>query len=167
MAWSNRPAADLIFTGVDASGTTGKMMFSVPYATTAAAVIAAADLLRVDLAALTGMSITGYTLNYAKFDDAPPAPTAKSRVENKGTFIFRTSAGKFSRITIPAIVDAVVNDAGQILTTDAAVAAFVTAVTAVGAIFVDSNGADLTALDKAYQAFRRSTKGMLPSDKLL
>lgn len=167
MALENRAAADLIFSGVDASGTPGKIQFSVPYATTAAAVIVAADLMMVDLAALTGMSLTGYSLTYSKAENTPAAATAKSRVEDKGVFIFRCTQGQFTRISIPAIVPAVVNDAGQIITSDAAVVAFITAVTAAGAIFCNSNGNDITQIDKAYQAFRKSTGNMLPSDKLL
>jgi hypothetical protein len=167
MAWNDRPSASLIYGGVDASGTPGKIEFTAPFATLAGAVLTAGDLLRADLAALTGMSISSMSLNYGRFDDAPPAPVAKSRIENKGTFIFNCSNGLPFRVSIPAIRDTMYNDAGQIFTNDPAVIAFVTALTAVGAVFVNASGGDITSLKAAYQRFGRSTGNMLPSDKLL
>lgn len=167
MAWQDRPSASLIFGGVDASGTPGKIEFTAPFATLASVVIAAGGLLGTDLAALTGMSLTTMSLTYGRFDDAPPAPVAKSRVENKGTFIFNCSNGLPFRVSIPAIRDGLVNDAGQIITSDLAVAAFVTSLTAAGAVFVNASGGDITSLKAAYQRFGRSTGNMLPSDKLL
>jgi hypothetical protein len=43
----------------------------------------------------------------------------------------------------------------------------VTALTAVGAVFVNASGGDITSLKSAYQRFGRSTGRMLPTDKLL
>lgn len=167
MAWQDDPSASLIYSGVDASGTPGKIELSVPYGTTAAAVVLAADLLQVDLQALTGMAIKGYSLTYGRFNDTPPAPVAKSRIENKGVFIFRCDNSRPFRVSIPAIRDDKYNDAGQILTSDLAVGAFTNALIQAGAIFTNASGGNITALEAAYQAFRRSTRRMLPSDKLL
>jgi hypothetical protein len=165
MAFLHRPTATLTYTLVDETGSRATVAFDVPYATLAAAAIAAADALALLIRALTGCAVLSYSLTYSIVDNVPLAPDAGSRVERKGVFIFLTQDGKKVKYSIPGIISGVVLPSGRIDDDDVSVAAFTTAVVAAGAIFSDSNGVDITALDQAYEAYRRSTRRMLPSDR--
>lgn len=165
MAMQARPTAAATFVLVDETGSRANVSFDVPYGTLAAAAVAAMDALTPLIRALTGCTVLSHSLTYSTVDNAPIAADAGSRVERKGTFIFLTAAGKKVRYQIPGIVPTVVLPTGRIDDDAAAVAAFTTAIVAAGAIFSDSNGVDITALDQAYEAYRRSTRRMLPAER--
>jgi hypothetical protein len=86
-------------------------------------------------------------------------------VEEKGNFIWRTANGRTTRFTIPAVVDTVLNPSGSIDKTNALITALVAAVTAGDFAFASADGSDITALLEAYQSFRGSTRGQLPTDR--
>lgn len=165
MAMVILPAATLTFTLRDASGSKSMMEFKIPAATLKEAALAAADALRPLIAALTDAVIVGQSLSYSYSENAPAAPVAGSRVEEKGRFVFYTADGRTATIAIPAIKDSTLNTSGSINRSDLGITAFVTAVTAVDAIFCGASGSDITALKSAYQAFRSSTKSQLPVDR--
>jgi hypothetical protein len=127
--------------------------------------VTVADVLSAALNALTDAAIDGYTITYAKTEDTPATPTAGSRVEEKGNFIWRTANGRTTRFTVPAIVDSVLNPSGSIDKANALVTALVDAVIAGDFAFASADGSDITALLEAYQSFRGSTKQQLPSDR--
>lgn len=164
MAFVNTPAATLNFTFRDASGSLGHTKIDVPYATTAVAAIAAADIIRVAMLALSDATVIAQSLTYSYFDDAPPAANAGSRVEEKGEFIWRTANGRSARFSIPAIKDSVLTVSGAVDRANALVVALNAAVVGADTIFCGADGSDITSLLKAYQRFNSSTKNQLPSD---
>jgi hypothetical protein len=165
MALTNLPTAQLSFRMRDASGSIGRMLIHVPYATLAAVAITAADAIASAVALITGCVVDGYELSYAKRETAPADPAAGSRVENKGVFVWRTADGRTSRFSVPGIVDAVLNVDGSIDKANAEIAALELVVTDVGSIFAGASGSDITALLEAYQRFNSTTKAQLPSNR--
>lgn len=164
MAFVNTPCATLSFTWRDASGSIGRTDISVPFATSTTAALAAADVLRPLLEALSDAVIIGQSLSYNYAEDAPATPVAGSRVEEKGFFGWRTANARTTSFTIPAIVDTCLTQSGAINRADPGVAALITAVTNAGAIFAGADGSDITSLNRAYQRFNRSTRMQLPAD---
>lgn len=165
MALVNLPTASLKIDYRDASGSKGSTVFHIPYGTLASVAITAADALSAALNALSDAAIDGYSITYAKTEDTPATPTAGSRVEEKGNFIWRTANGRTTRFSVPAVVDTILNASGSIDKANALVLALVAAVTDVDLVFASADGSDITALLEAYQSFRSSTKGQLPSDR--
>jgi len=165
MALVNLPTAVLKINYRDASGDKGSTVFHVPYATPAATVITAADVLSAALNAVSDAAIDGYSLTYSKTEDTPETPGAGSRVEEKGNFVFRTSNGRTSRFSVPAVVDSILTQSGAIDKTNALVTALVAAIVGGGLVFASADGSDLTALLEAYQSFRGSTRDQLPADR--
>jgi hypothetical protein len=165
MALVNLPTAQLKIDYRDASGSKGSTVFHIPYATLASVAITAADALSAALNALSDAAIDGYSLTYAKTEDTPATPTAGSRVEEKGNFIWRTANGRTTRFTVPAIVDTVLNPSGSIDKANALITGLIAVVTDVDLVFASADGSDITALLEAYQSFRHSTAGQLPSDR--
>ena len=163
MALVNLPTAQLKIDYTDASGSKGSSVFHAPYATLASVIVTVADVLSAALNALTDCAVDGYSITYAKREDTPAAPTAFSRVEDKGNFVFRTADGRTTRFSIPGIVNGVQNEDGSIDKTNALVTALSDAVIAGDFAFQSASGSDITALLQAYQSFRRSTKNELPS----
>lgn len=162
MALINQPAGKLTIHYRDASGSKGSTDFHFPYATLASVVFTAADLLSAALNALTDAAIDGYSISYTKREDTPAVPTANSRVENKGKFIFGTDNARTSLFTIPAILAGVVNPKGDIDLTDALIVALVDAVVGGDLVFCSADGSDLTAIIEAYQIFTGTTKNQRP-----
>ena len=165
MALVNTPTGQLKIDYRDASGTKGSTIFHFPYATLTSVVVTAADALSAALNVLTDAAIDGYSITYTKREDTPATPSAGSRVEEKGNFVWRTDNGRTTRFTVPAISDAVLNDSGSIDKTNSLVIALVAAVTDVDLVFASADGSDITALLEAYQSFRSSTRRQLPSDR--
>jgi len=165
MALTNLPTAQLSFRLKDASGSIGRFVVHVPYATLAAAAITAADAISAAVAAITDCVVLGYELTYAKNETDPGDPVAGSRVEEKGVFIWRTANARSTRFEVPAIKDSLLNPDGSIDTTAALVVALVDVVTGVGAIFAGADGSDITSLLEAYQRFNASTKRQLPAKR--
>lgn len=163
MALTNLPTAQLKIDYRDASGSKGSSVFHAPFATLASVIVTVADVLSAAINALTDCAVDGYSITYAKREDTPADPTANSRVEDKGNFVFRTADGRTSRFTIPGIVDSVLNVDGSIDKANVLVTALSDAVIAGDFAFQSASGSDITALLQAYQSFRRSTKNELPS----
>ena len=163
MALVNLPTAQLKIDYTDASGSKGSSIFHAPFATLASVIVTVADILSAALNALTDCAVDGYSITYAKREDTPATPTAFSRVEDKGNFVFRTADGRTTRFSIPGIVNGVQNEDGSIDKTNALVTALSAAVIAGDFAFQSASGSDITALLQAYQSFRRSTKNELPS----
>jgi hypothetical protein len=165
MALTNLPTAQLSFKLRDASGSIGRFVVHVPYATLAAAAITAADAISAAVALITGCVVLGYELTYAKNETAPGTPTTGSRVEDKGVFVWRTANGRTTRFEIPGIVDAVLNPDGSIDRTNADIIALDAVVTGVGAIFAGADGSDITSLLEAYQRFNATKKRQMPANR--
>ena len=165
MTMSSLPAAVLSFTLEDASSSVSKVQFHFPFATTAANAIAAAATIRPLLEACTDCVVISQSLTYSYYDPAHGPATAGSRVEEKGVVIMRAANGRPSRVAIPAIKDAMLNVSGSIDRANTDFAALFTALIDPSAIFCAADGSDLAGVDKAYQAFRRSTKCSLPTDR--
>jgi hypothetical protein len=165
MAWLDKPTGSLDFTMRDETGSTSKLSFDIPATTLASAALAAAAVVRPLLEQVTDCAILSYNVTYGSFDDAPPAAAAGSRVERKGLFQFLTAAGKKVNYQVPGVADSIVLESGQISRLNVGVAAFVTAMTAIDAVFCDSNGEDLRSLSAAYERFRSTTRNQLPSSR--
>jgi hypothetical protein len=163
MALVNLPTATLKIDYRDASGSKGSTIFHAPYGTLASVIFTVADVLTTAINALTDCAVDGYTITYGKTEDTPATPTAGSRVEEKGNFVFRTADGRTSRFSIPAIVDSVLNADGSVDKANVLVTALADAVIAGDFAFQSASGSDITALLEAYQSFRRSTRKELPS----
>jgi hypothetical protein len=165
MAFVEKPTATLTYVMLDESGSRATCSFDVPETTLADAAITAAGVLRPLIEALTDCAVVSYSLTYSSADDAPAAPAAGSRVERKGVFTFRTAAGKTAIYQIPGIADSVVEASGRIDDDNVAVAAFIAAVTAIDAVFCDSNGQDLRSLKSAYERYRSTSRQQLPANR--
>lgn len=166
MAFANRPTATLVYDLVDETGSHSKVEFHVPFATLAAVALAAAATMVDLIAALTGCRILSYGLTYAAVDNAPGLAATESRVEHKGRWIFQLANGLTTRVEIPGLLATTVLGDGALDQANADVLAFQGALVGVGAIFAGIDGSDITATDAAYEAFRRSTRKMLPSRRL-
>lgn len=164
MAFTNLPAAKLSFGVVDASGSKSSIECWVPFATAIADVIAGADILRPLVQALTDAVIVTQSVTFSYADNAPGTPVAGSRIEEKGVFVWRTANGRTTRFSIPAIKDTLLKASGAVDRSNLAVAAMITAVTDVDALWCAADGNDITALAKAYQRFNSSTRNQLPTD---
>ena len=166
MAFTNEPAAKLIYNLKDETGNQAKVVFHVPFDTLAAVALAGADALGLLIHAMTDCQVLSYSLTYGVVDPAPSTAGAGSRIEHKGRFIWELANGLTTREEIPAIKPSLVAQDGAIDLTATAVAAFLTAMVDVDALFCGIDGSDITALSGAYEAFRRSTRHMLPSRRL-
>ena len=165
MALVNLPTGQLKINYRDASGSKGSSIFHFPFDTLAAVVFTVADILSAALNALSDAAIDGYTITYAKTEDTPATPTAFSRVEEKGNFVYRTADGRTTRFTIPALVDTVMNPSGSIDKANALITALNAAVIDADFAFAAASGSDITALLEAYQTFRGTTKEQAPADR--
>lgn len=165
MAFVSRPTASLSYTLQDASGSKSQININIPGGTLINVAFAAADALRPLIAALTDCAVIAQNITYSQADDAPAAAVAGSRVEEKGTFVWRTANARTTQITIPAIKDSLLLQSGAVDRDNLAVAAFVAGVTGADTIFAGADGSDIRSLAAAYQRFRSSTKNQLPRDR--
>lgn len=165
MAWSEKPSATLTYVCLDETGSKATFSLDVPETTAMDVAMTAAAAIRPLVEAVTDCAVLSYALTYSAFDDAPPAAGAGSRVERKGKFQFRTAAGKLVTYSVPGIIDAAVLQSGRIDDDNVAIAAFTAALTAVDAIFCDSNGSDLRSLAAAYEMYRGTTRNQAPRDR--
>jgi hypothetical protein len=163
MALSALPSAQLTFGMRDSSGDIGRVQFDVPYGTLAAVALAAADVLRPLVQALTGCAIVSQSLTYGSTDNTNPAAQPNSRVERKGVFSFFTAAGKTVHYSIPSFLFSLEKETGAINEDWPIVQAFVNGVVGVDLIFCDSNGVDLTAYKGAREASRKTSREQLPA----
>lgn len=162
MALVNLPTAQLTLRQRDASGSTGHYIIHVPFATSAALAIIAADAIVAAVSLITGTVNLGYDLTYAKVQDTPGTPTAGSRVEDRGQFTWLLANGRNTRFGIPGIVDSVLLPDGRIDQTNVDIIALVAAVVGGGAVFAGADGSDITALDHAEQIFTHTRKRQAP-----
>lgn len=165
MALVNLPTGQLKIDYRDASGSKGSTIFHFPYATLTSVVITVADVLSAALNALTDAAIDGYSITYTKREDTPASAAPGSRVEEKGNFVYRTSNGRSTRFTVPAIVDSVLNASGSINKSNALITALTAAIVDGDFAFASADGSDITALLEAYQTFRGTTKEQAPKDR--
>lgn len=165
MAFSSAPTGDLTFDLVDSTGTHAKMLFHFPIATLVAAVFTAADALIPLIQAITSCTVLSYSATYGSADGTPDAPVAGSRIEDKGRFIFRLANTLQSRVEVPGILESTLLASGAIDVANTDIAAFLSAVIDSPSIFKGVDASDITAIKSAYQAFRKSTKNMLPSGR--
>jgi hypothetical protein len=162
MALVNQPAGVLTIRYRDETGSKGSTDFHFPFATLASVVFTQADILSAALNAVTGCAIDGYSISYTKSEDTPETPADGSRVENKGTFIYRTDNARTSLFTIPGIEEALLLPNGDIDQADALIIALNTAVVGGALNFCSADGSDLTAILEAYQKFSRTTRNQRP-----
>jgi hypothetical protein len=162
MALVNQPAGVLTIRYRDETGSKGSTDFHFPFATLASVVFTQADILSAALNAVTGCAIDGYSISYTKSEDTPETPADGSRVENKGTFIYRTANARTSLFTIPGIEEALLLPNGDIDQADALIIALNTAVVGGALNFCSADGSDLTAILEAYQKFSRTTRNQRP-----
>ena len=165
MAFQGKPSASMTFTLFDATGSRSTVSFDIPSSTLASAALAAGGVMRGLLANVTGCAIVSQSVTYTEVDDTPEAPVAGSRVERKGTLIFRTAAGKTARYEIPGINDNLVLPDGRLDEDSPALIALNAAMIAADALYSDSNGSDLRSLKNAYEKFRGTTKRQLPGTR--
>lgn len=166
MAYATKPVAKVIISMVDATGSRSSVEAYLPGATLAAQAITDGEALAVLLADLSDCQIETVSVTYAAVDPVAAVAIDGSSIEEKGVFSFVTAAGKFNRMSIPAIKDAVVDEAGAIPTSGAEAAALITEMLTTHP-WCDSNGSDLVNIHSAYKRYRNSTKHMLPSDRLV
>ncbi len=165
MAWNERPTAALTFICRDETGSTANFSLDVPASTLADVALTAAGVLRPLVEAITDCAVLSYSLSYSSFDDAPPAADAGSRVERKGVFQFLTAAGKKVSYQVPGIKASGVLQTGRIDDDNIEIKAFYTAITAIDAIFCDSNGVDIKTLTAAYERYRGTTRSWAPTNR--
>lgn len=165
MAWVDRPVAVLTFQLVDETNSKSSMELYMPASTPADVALAGAATLRPLLQNITDCAILSYNVTYGSFDDSPETPAANSRVERKGRFSFLTAAGKKARVSVPGIDNLLILNTGRLDDDAAAIVAFTGALTAVDALFVDSNNSDLKKMLEAYEVYSGTTKQQLPIDR--
>jgi len=165
MAFGPVATAQVVYDLVDETSTHAKMKLHFPTVTLVATADAAAAALVPLIQAITGCTVLSYGLTYASVDDNPSVPAVGSRIEDKGRFIFRLADGLTTRVEVPGILESTLNGSGSIDVANTDIVAFLDAIINSPAIFRGVQGSDITALKAAYQAFRRSTKNMLPSDR--
>lgn len=164
MAWINQ-AYSVTYELVDASGSQSSCSFNLPNGTLLDAAQVAAGALRGALEDLTGCTILSQSLTVKQKETQPAAAAAGSRVERKGIFQFITEAGKYVEYSVPGILTTFVLETGRIDEDAAAVATFITTLTATDALFCDSNGVDLDSFVGAWESFRTTTKKQLPANR--
>lgn len=111
--------------------------------------------------ALSDCPIASAAIGVAYHEDSAALIIGAGEAEAKGNFQFGDSNGEFTTITIPGILDTVLDRNGRSIDpTNAAVAAFVTAMLdQAGAADVRSlNNLPFLALDEAWKAHRQSSK---------
>lgn len=165
MAFSITPSGRLSFTLVDETGTSGKVVVHFPSSQLASVVQTNALTLAPLIEAISGCAVKSISYSYELVDPVFAAPDAGSRVEDKGRFLWALANGLSTKIEIPGIDPTVVLSDGAIDTANSDVDAFLNAIT-LGSAYSGIDGSDIARVTAAYQAFRRSTKGMLPTRRL-
>jgi hypothetical protein len=165
MAFTLNAAVKVIFNCRDESGNEGKVTLHAPSSQLASVVQTNATALAALIQAITGCSVHSYSYSYEVEDPAAAAPAVGSRIEHKGRFIFELANGLETRMEVPGILQSIVLGDGAIDLANSDVDAFVVAVQA-GTAYSGVTGSDIGALTAAYEAFRRSTKNMLPRRRL-
>jgi hypothetical protein len=165
MTWSERPSATLTFVVQDETGSKSNLSLDVPQTTPMDVAMAAAAVLRPIIQGISDCAVLSYSLTYSSFDDAPEVPAVGSRVERKGIFQFLTAAGKKVSYQVPGIKASGVLTSGRVDDDNIEIKAFHTALTAIDAIFCDSNGVDLKTLIAAYERYRGTTRAWTPTNR--
>jgi len=163
MALTLNPTAQVSVTLLDGTGNRAQVRAHLPSATTAANAQTRAAALAAAVQAISGCTVESYNITYSAVDTAAGDPNADSRVEDKGVFLFACANGSPTSYQVPGILESVLTSSGKINILNADVVAFIVEVS--GGAYVGSQGSVVTILRALYQRFRRSTKGMLPSDR--
>ena len=166
MAFATEPIAEVTIGLVDASGSRSTVRAHLASSTDESAALASGVTLGGLVAALTDCQVETVSVTYKSIDTAATAAVFPgASIEEKGRFILVAANGKFSRIEIPAIKDTFVDQSGAIPIAATAVAALLTELESGG--WVSSTGSDLVTHHAAYKAYRRSTRNMLPTSRLV
>jgi hypothetical protein len=166
MAFATEAVAEVTIGLVDASGSRSTVRAHLASTTDETAALASGVTLAGLVAALTDCQVETVSVTYKSIDTAAAvAVFPGASIEEKGRFIFVAANGKFSRLEVPAIKDAVVDQSGAIPTSDTDVTALLNELETGG--WVSATGSDLVTHHAAYKAYRRSTRNMLPTSKLV
>lgn len=116
------------------------------------------------IAAISDAVVVGYSINYGAGDDVAPVAPETSDVERKGVFTFRVDNGQVVKYEVPSIRNTLVVDGTNVLNpADAAVIAFIAAITSPGIEGLQpvSNvgGLIVSQASPARKMHRRSSKG--------
>jgi hypothetical protein len=150
---------------MDETGSKSTFCLDVPQGTLMDVAMTAAGVLRPVIQGISDCAVLSYSLTYSSFDDAPEVAAAGSRVERKGIFQFLTAAGKKVSYQVPGIKASGVLSSGRIDDDNIEIKAFHTAITAIDALFCDSNGVDLKTLVAAYERYRGTTRAWTPTNR--
>jgi hypothetical protein len=165
MAFQPKPANTMTWVLKDETGSVTSMSINVKAGSNSADVFLATPAMRAAIQSFTGCAVLSEHFTSVVVDNTPETPQANSRVERKGVFSFLSEFGKPVLIEIPGIANGMVNDDGSIDTANPAIQTFINLIVAADAVFCDSNGADITALSKAYERYNSTTKTQLPSKR--
>lgn len=166
MAFATEAVAEVSISLVDASGSRSTVRAHLASTTDEAAALTSGQTLAGLIAALTDCLVDTVSVTYKSSDSAAAAAVFPgASIEEKGRFIFVGANGKITRLEVPGIKDAVVDQSGAIPTGDTDVAALISEIQ--GGSWVTSTGSDITSTQAAYKAYRRSTRSMLPNSRLV
>ena len=158
MALVLKPTITLEIAFRDNDGARSTSEVTLPGATTAAAAITFATAMIPLIGALSDAVITGYNLIIGYTENALPT-IPSSDVENKGVFVFNAANGIKSTLSIPSILEAVLQSNNRdIDQANTDVDDFIVAMTGGLSGTSPSNGAgsDLVGVKDAYKQNRRS-----------
>jgi len=158
MAFVLKPTLSIEFSFRDNDGARSTTEILLPGSVSAAAAITFATALRPLLSALSDAVLVGMNLIIGYQESSIPS-IPSSDVENKGVLLFNAANGIKSSISIPSILESVLQSNNRdIDQSNSDVDAFITAMTAglSGTQPVNASGADLVSTKDAYKQNRRS-----------
>lgn len=161
MAFVAKPTITLTYTFRDNDGKESTTQAYLPGATLPVDAVAYANSLRALLATLTDAVIVGQNVIIGSYEDSIPA-IPSSDVENKGLFTLNSANGLASSITVPSVLESVLQPNNQdIDQSNGAVSTLIDALTLglTGTQPVNASGADLVSVKNAYKQNRRSHLG--------
>ena len=158
MALVLKPTLTIEITFRDNDGARASTEVTLPGATTPANAVSFATALIALIAPLSDAVVTGYNIIIGYTENAIPT-IPSSDVENKGVFLFNAANGIKSSISIPSIVESVLQANNRDIDQSALdVADFVLAMTGglSGVSPANAGGSDLVSVRDAYKQNRRS-----------
>lgn len=156
------PVATVTFNLIDETGSRSSCQLFAPAVTAVADLVTATTAAVVDLEAISGCAVEGWSITYSASENAILAPNPGSRVERKGLFVMNTAvATKYNRISVPGILPTLLVDGGRIDEDNAVVDTFLDNL--IAGPWTDSNGNALTGLRSAYERFASTTRRQLPT----
>lgn len=160
MAFVAKPTISITYTFRDNDDKQSTMQLSIPGATAPADAVAFADSLRALIIPLSDAVCVSQNVSVGSYEDAIGA-IPSSDIENKGVFTMNSGNGLVGSLTIPSILESVLQPNNQdINQADAAITSFIDAITlGLGTPLVapvNASGADLASIKAAYKQNRRS-----------